>query len=88
MEFLAGTDPANPHDYLKFDRVSSDGANCILEFTGRSGHSYAVEKISHLGDSGAWTTVRSNLPGTDGTTVVTDPLGSIPYFYRLKAMRN
>jgi hypothetical protein len=56
LEFLAGTDPANSQDFLRFDRVSSDGINCILEFTGHSSHSYTVEKLS------LWARVASGQP--------------------------
>lgn len=88
LEFIAGTDPLNSQDFLKFDRVSTDGVNCVLEFTARSGHIYTIEKKAGLGASSKWTTVQSNLSGTDSSFTVLDPLTSAPAFYRLKVTRN
>jgi Bacterial TSP3 repeat len=86
-EFVAGTDPRNSLDFLHFDRVSSDGANCVLEFTGRSGHTYAVETLDHFEPPNTWTLLRDNLPGKDASIIISDPLTSEPRFYRLKVIR-
>ena len=87
LEFIAGTDAANPNDFLKFDRVSCDGTNCVLEFTGRAGRSYTVEKRTQFGSGDTWTTVRANL-SESGSTMALDPLAPEPVFYRPKTSRN
>ena len=88
IEFIAGTDPTNSQDFLKFDRVSSDGANCVLEFTGRFGHSYTVEKLPQLSTQRQWIAVSPNIPGAGASITVLDPLGRFASFYRLKVVRN
>jgi hypothetical protein len=87
LEFIAGTDPSNNQDFLRFDRVSSDETNCIMEFTGRSGHTYTIEKRSGLSTS-QWTPVPPSFSGAGGRIVARDPLGSGPFFYRLRVTRN
>jgi hypothetical protein len=88
LEFIAGTDPANSQDVLKFDRVYSDGTNCVLEFTGYSGRTYTVEKLASLGAAELWTTVYQSSPGNRVRLTVQDPLQPGPVFYRLKVKRN
>ena len=87
-ELIAGTDPYNRQDLLKFDRVYSDGSHCVLEFSARAGHSYTVEKLSSFGSASSWTAVQSNLPGHDASLSVRDSLASTPSFYRLKVSRD
>lgn len=87
LEFIAGTDPTDPADFLRFDRVASDTTSCILQFTGRSGRSYTIEKRSGLGTGNKWVPVRANLSGQDAPITITDPLAAAPSFYRLKASR-
>ena len=87
MEFIAGTDPADSLDFLKFDRVSSDGTNCLLQFTTHSGHLYTIEKISRLGPGAQWNMVQPNISGNDSSMTVPDPLGQEPAFYRLRVKR-
>jgi len=86
-EFIAGTDPVDAMDFLKFDKVSCDGINCFLEFTARSNRLYTVEKVPSLASPYKWTTLQSNLPGTGAPLTVRDPLGLTSHFYRLKAAR-
>ncbi len=84
QEYLAGTDPQNPQDYLRFDLVTISGTNCVLQFTRRAGCVYAVERMDGFVPSGTWTTLLDNLAGS-GSFSYSDPLGPGPRFYRLKA---
>jgi hypothetical protein len=70
------------------DRVSISGTNCVIEFTAVTGFIYGVEKLDHLGQTNAWTTLRDQIMGQDETVTVTDPLRPGGRFYRLKAIRN
>ncbi len=62
------------------------GADCILDFTTVPGNAYDLQRTPDLG-SPAWTPIRTNLPGVDGITEVTDTnaAGGSRYFYRVRA---
>ena len=88
LEFIAGTDPRNSQDFLRFDRVTANGSTCVLEFKTRAGHTYTVETVDSLGLPNTWTTLQGNLAGNDATVTVSAPLTSDSRFYRLKVARN
>ncbi len=84
QEYVAGTDPQNPQDYLRFDSVTISGNNCLLQFTRHAGRAYAIEKLDALGSQDTWTSVQENITGSGGYTFY-DPLGASQRFYRLRA---
>ncbi len=84
FELLAGTDPLNPQDLLRFDRVLVHDADCVLEFTAHAGHTYAIEKLDRLGQTNTWTNLQNPILG-EGPMTIIDPLTASGRFYRLKA---
>jgi hypothetical protein len=84
QEYIAGTDPNNGLDFLRFDRVYVNGAYCVLEFTPRAGRTYAIEKLDDLQPGSQWTTVSGNISGTKTWTAM-DVMTPASRFYRLKA---
>jgi hypothetical protein len=86
QEYLAGTDPQNALDYLRFDSVSANGSNCLLQFTRRAGRTYAIEKIPSLDPAQTWVTLQGNISGT-GSYTYSDAIGAAPGFYRLRAAK-
>ncbi len=88
FELIAGTDPLDPRDFLRFDRISLQGANCVLEFTAHAGRTYAVETLDQIGQTNAWTTLQDQIPGTDGPITFTDPLGANGRLYRLRVTQD
>jgi len=83
LEFLTGTDPLNPQDYLHFDRVYFDGTDCVLEFTAHAGVVYAIEKRGSLA-ADPWTTLQDNIAGQEGTLRLPDAIGPASRFYRIR----
>ena len=82
-EYIAGTDPHNGADFLRFDRVSLSGPCCVLEFTPRAGRSYAIEALTNLQAVTGWVTLTNGLSGTSSITFP-DVLTSAQRFYRLR----
>jgi hypothetical protein len=88
LEFLAGTDPLNPLDCLRFDVLSVEGASCFLHFSAHAGHTYAVEKLDRLGRTNVWTTLQAQITGAEGPVRIVDPLTANGRYYRLKVTAN
>ena len=84
QEYIAGTDPDNGSDFLRFDRVYVSGAYCVLEFTPRAGRVYSVEMLDSFQPESQWSTLSGNISGTNGVRVQ-DVLTPSAHFYRLKA---
>jgi hypothetical protein len=84
LELLAGTDPLNPQDFLRFDRISVQDTHCVIEFTAHAGRTYAVEELDQIGQTSTWTLIWKQLAGADGSMTVRDPLTVSGRFYRLK----
>ena len=87
QEYLAGTDPQNPLDYLRFDSVSISANECLLQFTRRPGRSYSIQRLDSLHPSATWTTLQDNIVGS-GPYTCSDPLGLAARFYRLRVALN
>ncbi|MFO1513227.1 MAG: lamin tail domain-containing protein [Verrucomicrobiota bacterium] len=83
-EYIAGTDPANNLDYLRFNRAALSNQVCVLEFNTRLGRTYAVESIPALASTNSWGTVMSGIIGNGGIRSVTDPVTGATRYYRLK----
>lgn len=82
-EFLAGTDPTDPHSYLRIDSLAASPSGLTLRFTGVAGHSYTLQYAASL--SGPWQKL-ADVPmvNVTGPQTVTDPaVGPAARFYRL-----
>jgi len=88
QEFLAGTDPHNAADALRFDGISVTDQACLLRFNAHSGRNYTVERLSVLGDTNMWEVITNLVPSTDGPLTVVDPQAGASQYYRLKVTRN
>jgi len=88
LEFIAGTDPRNSQDFLGFSRVFTSGGGCVLEFVGRIGRAYAVERLDDLQLPRAWSTVQAAIPGANSVIVVSDSMTPGSSLYRLRVTRN
>ncbi len=86
QEFIAGTDPLNSQDYLRFDAVTITNSLCVLSFTAHPGRLYTVEILDTLDPANTWTTL-VNTTG-DGPVTVADSLTPTARFYRLKVRLN
>lgn len=83
QEYLAGTDPLNPQDYLHFEVVTISGGNCLLQFNRTAGRVYAVEIRDTFDPVETWTTLKGDISGT-GSYTLQDPVASAARYYRLK----
>jgi hypothetical protein len=83
QEYSAGTDPQDPLNRLRVDRIDEDGGAALLEFSARSNKTYAVQFRDALGGAG-WMAL-TNLPArtSNGVERVTDPRPGSHRFYRL-----
>jgi hypothetical protein len=88
QEYIAGTDPHNSQDALRFDSISFSNLVCLLQFNTHTGHTYTVERLNAFGPENAWTTLTNLVPDTDGPVIVIDPQAPVSQFYRLKVSRN
>ena len=88
QEYLAGTDPLNSQDVLRFVGVSISNQICLLPFNTHTGRTYTVERLDLLRPTNAWVTFTNVIPGTNGPVTVSDPQAPAGYFYRLKVTRN
>jgi hypothetical protein len=83
QEYSAGTNPQDPLNRLRVDRIDEDGGAALLEFSARSNKTYAVQFRDALG--GADWLALTNLPArtSNGVERVTDPRPGSHRFYRL-----
>jgi hypothetical protein len=88
QEYIAGTDPHNSQDSLRFDRVSFTNHFCLLHFNTYTGRTYAIERLNDLGPTNNWIAFTNFIPSTNGPVTVSDPQAPAGYFYRLKVTRN
>lgn len=63
----------------KFTGINVSGPNVALQFSTVSNQFYLVETSTTL-NSGSWTTVSNNIPGTGGFVTVTTPVSQIGFF--------
>jgi hypothetical protein len=88
QEYLAGTDPHNSQDALRFDCVSLSNLVCLLQFNTHTGRTYSVEHLNVLGPTNTWVAFTNFIPSTNGPVTVSDPQTPAGYFYRLKVTPN
>jgi hypothetical protein len=83
QEYSAGTDPQDPLNRLRVDRIGENGGASLLEFATRSNKTYTVQFRDALSGTG-WLSL-TNLPAraSNGVERVTDPQPGSHRFYRL-----
>jgi len=83
QEYSAGTDPQDPLNRLRVERIESDDGSALLEFSARSNKTYTVQFNDALGGTG-WLAL-TNLPARASNSLerVTDEQPSSHRFYRL-----
>jgi hypothetical protein len=83
QEYSAGTDPQDPLNRLRVDRIDEGGGAALLEFSANSNKTYTVQFRDALGGAG-WLAL-TNLPArtSNGVERVTDPQPGSHRFYRL-----
>lgn len=86
-EYIAGTNPNDGGDYLRFSAASVDNQVCQLEFPTRLGRTYVVEFATALDPLPVWTPLINPLSGTGGLIAINDPQTTTRY-YRLQVTLN
>jgi uncharacterized repeat protein (TIGR01451 family) len=71
QEFLAGTDPADPRNFLGIVSVNLVGEDGVIEFSSMAGRAYDVE-LTDGWPPVLWTPVLTNVPGTGASVLVTN----------------
>lgn len=87
-EYVAGTNPNDGQDYLRFLQASISNQDCVLEFSSRLGRTYAVESLNALASTNTWSPVVTGIVGTGGVIPVSDPISGSARYYRLKVTLN
>jgi hypothetical protein len=84
QEYLAGTDPHDPHSYLHIEGAQQITNSLHIRFASVLGKYYNVERAGDL-VSGNWVSVARNIAGTGSTIDISDPLlpGSTNQLYRV-----
>ncbi len=82
-EFIAGTNPNDANDYLRFTQTTLNGPFCELAFPTEPGRTYVVEYATNLTAPLVWNPLTTAIPGTGQTVSVSDPLSDGRY-YRLR----
>jgi hypothetical protein len=88
QEYLAGTDPHNGQDALRFDFISFSNFVCLLQFNTHTGRTYTVERLSAFGSENAWSSLTNFSPSTSGPVTAYDPEAGAGFFYRIKVTPN
>jgi hypothetical protein len=86
QEFAAGTNPNSAASVLKVSQMQASGNNMVVSFPTVVGKTYRVDRSDTL-QTGSWTTVLNNIPGSGSTVQVTDTGGAAQprRFYRVVA---
>ena len=88
QEYVAGTDPHNAQDTLRFDRVSCSNQVCLLQFNAHIGRTYTVERLNPSQLTNTWTAFTNLVPALNGPVTVSDSQTTVVRFYRLRVTRN
>jgi alpha-tubulin suppressor-like RCC1 family protein/DNA-binding beta-propeller fold protein YncE len=86
-EYLAGTDPTDPHSYLRINSLTIDGTNGVQVVWGSATNkSYSVQRSMAVDGSVPFWPVVEHLPSTppENTYWDTTATNSSAYFYRIK----
>ncbi len=84
-EFLAGTNPNNPAQFLRATGISRSGLDLVLGFTGTlAGRSYQLESSPNLA---AWTAIGTPIIATGPTLTLATPIApDTQRFHRLRVL--
>jgi hypothetical protein len=86
QEYLAGTSPIDPNDYLHIAGISRSGSGTRISFPTVQGKTYLIEQTGTLGSGAVWSVVQDSIGGTGATVSGTDA-GGVLYnqrFYRVR----
>ncbi len=88
QEYLAGTDPRDPHSLLRIETFQVASNLCRIRFSSAVGRLYRVERTSAFPGTN-WLTVSENLVGTGKILEVFDPVtsGTTRQWYRICVLR-
>ena len=84
-EYVGGTDPEDPNDYLKLVGMSSVGGDIQIEWASEETRTYVIEQIDDLTDPAGWTTNILGVISPDAGLQI-PAIGAGPRFYRIKAL--
>ena len=87
QEFLAGTDPTSSASAFRITSIGATGADVVVSFTSATNKLYDLEFNVDLTTSN-WTTVVTNIPGTDTIVPVAEPGAAslTNRFYRVRLL--
>lgn len=85
-EYIAGTDPADGADFLRFERLAASGPWLVLDLMSRTGRLYDIDVATSLLNA-AWSPVTGGVAGLDALITITNPPAPGPQFYRLKVRK-
>lgn len=83
-EFVAGTNPNDVQDYLRFSSVAVTNQVCRLNFATKAGRVYSVERIDQFAATNQWITLQSEISGNGTPQLVSDSITNAARYYRLK----
>jgi uncharacterized repeat protein (TIGR01451 family) len=88
QEYLAGTDPRDPHSVLRIETFQISSNVCRIRFTSVLGKLYRVERTSEFAAQN-WLAVSSNIVGTGTMLEVLDTVTSAnsKQWYRVSVLR-
>jgi hypothetical protein len=85
-EYLAGTNPNDPSDFLKVSVVKAPAAGgFVISFVARAGRSYTIQYKDALTDANWQTLLTVPAPASDTAIQQTDPTAAPTRFYRVRA---
>jgi hypothetical protein len=85
-EYLAGTDPLDPADYLSIKvSVSPAPRGSALQWPTKPGYLYYIDQRSAFDQSAEWSTASEKIVGSGSTAALVLPFASTYTFYRVRA---
>jgi len=87
QEYLAGTDPTNGNDYLKFDGIFPQSGALTLDLMSHTGRLYDIDSSSNLLNGAGWSPVTGNVAGTESTLSITNSPAPGTLLYRIKVRK-
>jgi len=86
QEYIAGTNPMDGNDYLKFTAHALNGKTFELSFQTHASRTYTIEKTTTL--AGPWTSLYTTNATATAACSYQDPVSSDTQFYRIKVTKN